>query len=84
MVVKVRENLVKSISQAHLGSTQQTTSLPNVGQTITAIGQPRLVSFPTQGGATILPMGMVAVPIAHMQVWSTLPKQYKKAVYWLS
>ena len=70
MVVKVRENLVKSISQAHSEAAQPNTNAPSVGQTITAIGQPRLVSFPTQGGATILPMGMVAVPIAHMQVGS--------------
>ncbi|XP_059156385.1 PHD finger protein 21B-like isoform X2 [Physella acuta] len=61
IVMKLRESLVKSSPQ----------SLPppmvTVSQTITAIGQPRLVSFPTQGGSTILPVGMVAVPIAHMQ-----------------
>ncbi|GFR68964.1 PHD finger protein 21A [Elysia marginata] len=67
MVVKVRESLVKSISQAHSGAVPTATSVGNQAQTITAIGQPRLVSFPTQGGATILPMGMMALPIAHMQ-----------------
>ncbi|CAG5116241.1 unnamed protein product, partial [Candidula unifasciata] len=43
------------------------TPIATIGQTLTAIGQPRIVSFPTQGGATILPVGMVAVPLAHMQ-----------------
>ncbi|CAL1540892.1 unnamed protein product [Lymnaea stagnalis] len=65
IVVKLRESLVKSTTQSQ--SQTLATSLATVGPTITAIGQPRLVSFPTQGGATILPVGMVAVPIAHMQ-----------------
>ena len=60
----MRENLVKSTCQTE----QSTSSATPRAQTITAVAHQQLVSFPTQG-ATILPMGMVALPIAHVQVF---------------
>lgn len=64
--MKLRESLVKSST---LPVQPNVSSMLSIGQqTITALGQPRLVSFPSQGAAAIVPVGMLAVPIAHVQV----------------
>ncbi|KAH9502717.1 hypothetical protein Btru_069592 [Bulinus truncatus] len=61
IVVKLRESLVKPQNHSSVSS------LATSGHTLTAIAQPQLMTFPSQGGSNILPVSMLAVPIAHMQ-----------------
>uniref|UniRef100_A0A2C9M4J0 PHD-type domain-containing protein n=2 Tax=Biomphalaria glabrata TaxID=6526 RepID=A0A2C9M4J0_BIOGL len=60
IVVKLRESLVKPQNHTPLA--------PVLGSegTMTSIGQ-QVLNFPSQGAGGVLPVSMLAVPIAHMQ-----------------